>query len=157
MSALSHKEVKYTALCCTHLRAPEPPCAFSCMLLNRCMDSGLGEVRKKRVGKGKCIMICKPARWRGEKRVRKSEKGCARGKKERESDRERVRLTRLLVKQCRLPHQRQMLVLPGAGYLVQRGEKKGKVKNKRQGRWRILYIYIYMMALTAPLHCTELK
>lgn len=49
---------------------------------------------------------------------------------------ERLRVTRLLVKRCRLPHQCLMLALPGAGNLVQKGEKReeGESREKKKGR-----------------------
>lgn len=37
---LSNKEVKCIAMCCAHLRGLALSCAFSCMLLNKYMDSG---------------------------------------------------------------------------------------------------------------------
>lgn len=48
---------------------------------------------------------------------------------------ERLRLTCLLVKRCRLPHQCLMPVLPGAGNLVQKGEKReeGESREKKAG------------------------
>lgn len=37
---LSNKEVKCIAMCCAHLGGLELSCAFSCVLLNKYMDSG---------------------------------------------------------------------------------------------------------------------
>lgn len=68
------------------------------------------------------------------------------------------------MKQCRLPHQRLMLVLPGAGNLVQKGEQREEGESRREkkkgrvdGGFFFLILFFYVTALTAPLHCTELK
>lgn len=65
-------------------------------------------------------------------------------RKERERVIERLRLTCLLVERCRLPHQCLMLVLPGAGKLFQKGEKReeGESRKKRQGRCRIFFFFM---------------
>lgn len=55
-------------------------------------------------------------------------------RKERERVIERLRLTCLLVKRCRLPHQCLMLVLPGAGKLFQKGEKREEGESRKKGR-----------------------
>lgn len=65
--------------------------------------------------------------------MRKRARVCER--RERERGIERLRLTCLLVKRSRLPHQCLMLVLPGAGNLVQKGKKReeGESREKKAG------------------------
>lgn len=64
-----------------------------------------------------------------------SKRARVRERKERERAIERLRLTYLLVKRCRLPHQCLMLVLPGAGNLFQKGKKReeGESREKKAG------------------------
>lgn len=80
-----------------------------------------------------CMYVCGSVRRRDSEQVRKRARVCER--KERERVIERLRLTCLLVNRCRLPHQCLMLVLPGAGNLVQKGEKReeGESREKKAG------------------------
>lgn len=80
-----------------------------------------------------CMYGCGSVQRREYEGVRKRARVYER--KERERVIERLRLTCLLVKRCRLPHQCLMLVLPGAGNLVQKGEKReeGESREKKAG------------------------
>lgn len=96
------------------------------------------------MGVRKCIIMCRYV-WRRREYERVRKRARVFEKRDREWWRGRLRLTCLLVKRCRLPHQCLMLVLPGAGNLVQKGERKeeGESREKRQDRWSFFSFFFY--------------